>query len=593
MDEASTQQFRAPEDPEILNATTESSRDLASVRDRTLILKGILRRTRTLLGADMAYLSLNDLPSGETYIHVTDNVRTEAYRNIRMPLGTGVLGAVAAGGSTASTLDYLADPNMNHIPTIDQVVAVEGVKAIAGAPLRVGGRIVGALLVAHRSPASLPAAGERALEHMAAQAAIALEQTRRGSEIMQLRALIGSTTTSNAGRTRELEAMLALDERLMGSMVASVNAEGVVAVLEEATGRPLGLFDPTGRHRFGSVTLNKPSLENWGVQSAINTSLHGAGAATVRYKGEVYTVVAVAAGKEHLATLVMNGTAGKEIALLERGSVFVSAALLFERTLVDANNRAQSTLMEDLLASRTEDQAQAVRAKFVAFGIELRGETAVLVILIDPPVRHNALATVQQRLRKGAMLVSAHMGHICVVTTSAGATLAKEMDQILHQEGISAVIGHATSSSGSINGIRGAHDEASEVVMAAKELGWRRGFADLNDLGIAGIMLSHDSASTAARIVERTVGPVQEYDRAHRTDLLGTLWAYLESGSSLQTTASQLHIHQNTVRQRLERIDSLLGAQWRTPSRRIDVHFALRLWKLVPPTSKPDAVRGQ
>lgn len=582
MTESRIQEFRAPGDPEILMAATESSTDLASVRDRTLILKGILRRTRTLLGADMAYLSLNDLPAGETYIHVTDNVRTEEYRNIRMPLGTGVLGAVATGGSTASTLDYLADPNMNHIPAIDQIVALEGVKAIAGAPLRVGGRIVGALLVAHRTPASLPAAGQRALEHMAAQAALALEQTRRGSEITQLRALIGSTNTSNAGRTRELEAMLALDERLMGSMVASVNAEGVIAVLEEATGRPLGLFDPAGRHRFGSVTLNKPALENWGVQSAINTSLHGAGAATVRHKGDAYTVVAIAAGNEHLATLVMNGTAGKEIALLERGSVFVSAALLFERTLVDANNRAQSTLMEDLLASRTEDQAHAVRARFVAYGIELRNKIAVLVILVDPAVRHAALAIVQQRLRKAPMLISSHMGHICVVTTSSAAALAEELDQILHEDGLSAVIGHATATGGTITSVREAHNEASEVVTAAKELGWRRGFADLNDLGIAGIMLSHDSAATAARIIERTLGPVQDYDRAHRTELLGTLWAYLETGSRLQTTAAQLHIHQNTVKQRLERIDSLLGPQWRTPSRRVDVHFALRLWKLTP-----------
>src|SRR5437868_2484440 len=103
MTESRIQEFRAPRDPEILIAVTESSTDLASVRDRTLILKGILRRTRTLLGADMAYLSLNDLPAGETYIHVTDNVRTEAYRNIRMPLGTGLLGAVATGGSIAST----------------------------------------------------------------------------------------------------------------------------------------------------------------------------------------------------------------------------------------------------------------------------------------------------------------------------------------------------------------------------------------------------------------------------------------------------------------------------------------------------------
>lgn len=70
---------------------------MASVRDRVVVLKAILRRTRRLLDTDMSYMSLNDLTAGETYIHLTDGVQTEAYRTIRMPLGTGVLGAVAAG----------------------------------------------------------------------------------------------------------------------------------------------------------------------------------------------------------------------------------------------------------------------------------------------------------------------------------------------------------------------------------------------------------------------------------------------------------------------------------------------------------------
>lgn len=43
------------------------------------------------------------------------------------------------------------------------------------------------------------------------------------------------------------------------------------------------------------------------------------------------------------------------------------------------------------------------------------------------------------------------------------------------------------------------------------------------------------------------------------TDLLGTLWAYLDNGRSLEATARELFVHPNTVRYRLKRITETIG----------------------------------
>jgi sugar diacid utilization regulator len=48
----------------------------------------------------------------------------------------------------------------------------------------------------------------------------------------------------------------------------------------------------------------------------------------------------------------------------------------------------------------------------------------------------------------------------------------------------------------------------------------------------------------------------------------------------MQETADALHIHANTLRQRLDRIDALIGATWRRGSRSLDVQVALRLWRM-------------
>ena len=47
--------------------------------------------------------------------------------------------------------------------------------------------------------------------------------------------------------------------------------------------------------------------------------------------------------------------------------------------------------------------------------------------------------------------------------------------------------------------------------------------------------------------------------RAHSTELLLTLWCYLDNGRSLEATARELFVHPNTVRYRLKRISEVIG----------------------------------
>jgi DNA-binding PucR family transcriptional regulator len=76
------------------------------------------------------------------------------------------------------------------------------------------------------------------------------------------------------------------------------------------------------------------------------------------------------------------------------------------------------------------------------------------------------------------------------------------------------------------------------------------------------------------------LGPVAAHDARRGTDLLATLDAYFAAGGSPSRAAGALHVHVNTVAQRLERIGSLLGVDWQTPDRALELQLALRLRKL-------------
>jgi DNA-binding PucR family transcriptional regulator len=70
---------------------------------------------------------------------------------------------------------------------------------------------------------------------------------------------------------------------------------------------------------------------------------------------------------------------------------------------------------------------------------------------------------------------------------------------------------------------------------------------------------------------------VLDYDARRGTELVRTLRTYFESGSSLTRAKDVLHVHVNTVVQRLDRIASLLGPDWQTPERALELQLALRV----------------
>jgi Regulator of polyketide synthase expression len=56
-------------------------------------------------------------------------------------------------------------------------------------------------------------------------------------------------------------------------------------------------------------------------------------------------------------------------------------------------------------------------------------------------------------------------------------------------------------------------------------------------------------------LINRVYRPLQD----HSTELLTTLWCYLDNGRSLEATARELFVHPNTVRYRLKRISEVIG----------------------------------
>jgi hypothetical protein len=75
---------------------------------------------------------------------------------------------------------------------------------------------------------------------------------------------------------------------------------------------------------------------------------------------------------------------------------------------------------------------------------------------------------------------------------------------------------------------------------------------------------------------QRVLGAVLEHDRRTQAELLDTLQEFLASSCSWTRTADAMHLHVNTVRYRIERVEQLTGRDLSRLEDRVDVFLALK-----------------
>jgi len=110
--------------------------------------------------------------------------------------------------------------------------------------------------------------------------------------------------------------------------------------------------------------------------------------------------------------------------------------------------------------------------------------------------------------------------------------------------------------------------EGERLVVSAREYALERLFWDNLDGG------------AARRFVEEQLGPLIDWDRQHRTDLLSVLEAELDFPRHDQAARS-CFMHRNTFRHRVQQAREVLGDTLEDPDIRLAVHVALKLRRLL------------
>ncbi|RRO20703.1 GAF domain-containing protein [Saccharopolyspora rhizosphaerae] len=534
-----------------LTALFDTASDLARLHDPDAVLRSIVRRARTLLGADVSYLSLNDEAAGGTYMRVTDGCVSQLFKEVALGMGKGIGGLVAQTARPYASPDYFRDDRVTHTRAIDDAVRDEGLAAILGVPLSVGDDVIGVLYAADRTPREFTPEEVALLSSLADHAAIALDNARLLEEI--------STHSEAVQRAGEAH------DRLMDLVLRGADVSSVAAALADVLQGSLSLFDAdsTELARAGEP-VDPPAAD------AVADSL-ATGRAVVR---DGTWVCAVQAGPETLGSIVLADRPtllDADRRLFERASVVTALLLMLRRSVAKAEDEVRGELLTDLLTAPERNSAALV-ARASRLGVDLAAPHCVLVAHAESVPRRRLVMAASPR----AVLAGSHADEVVLLAreddaSTLAARLAEELGSVV--DGL-VTVGAAGPACGPV-AVASAHAEAVRCLHALLALGRAGEGASAEELGFLGVLLG-DRADIGG-FVRRTLGPVLDYDARRGTELVATLEAYFAAGGQHNRTKDVLHVHVNTVVQRLERVASLLGEDWQTPSRALEIQLALRL----------------
>ncbi|MED7925691.1 helix-turn-helix domain-containing protein [Nonomuraea sp. LP-02] len=133
-------------------------------------------------------------------------------------------------------------------------------------------------------------------------------------------------------------------------------------------------------------------------------------------------------------------------------------------------------------------------------------------------------------------------------------------------------------------GLSGALTGAAALKGGVEEAGHARRLAEARGGGVVtsdeiythALLLATVPAEVRRSFADRLLSPLLDYDRRHQSELVRTLGVFLDCAGSWNACAERLHVHVNTVRYRVRRIEELTGRNLATMADRVDFYLALR-----------------
>lgn len=180
--------------------------------------------------------------------------------------------------------------------------------------------------------------------------------------------------------------------------------------------------------------------------------------------------------------------------------------------------------------------------------------------------------------------ISFHMertiGLFAMEDTSCVDDLCKEIDEFLEYyfkyNELTYYIGYGGIHKG-LKGCQRSINESKKTVAFAKKSDTAVNSYHYNDLGLLCLLVSSNSRDELMDYCNSVLGALIQSDKNNKTEYIITAKTYLENNNNLVSTANQLFVHRNTLINRINHIEDLIGRSLKDAETKLELLCAFKL----------------
>jgi DNA-binding PucR family transcriptional regulator len=458
---------------------------------------------------------------------------------------------------------------------------------------------------------------------VAQQVAIAIENAHHYEQEKQRVGELESLNRLIAEQNRLLQRGAMTHTALIRLVLDGAGLERILKAIRNLVGNPVAIEDESfqilifsqdwdhfDRHRRDSIVAGRtaPALFSSPATAALLREVGTSGRAAL-----VPVLPAIGLEKRRIVAPIMAGgdilgyiwvmealrpfDENQDLVTLEQSALVLALEMMKQRAAFETELRLRADFLDDLLSQPQPKEAELYqRSSYLGYSFAQPS----LLLIIDIQRGNRQPSDLRQRYQKairgiqdvvdrlvGESLVANQAGRVAVIFPAPGpperrrAQVTQVVDQIRFElrrlaPDAEVCIGVSEPFDG-MSRVRHAYQEATRAIDAARSLGRVDETVQLADLGVYGVLFRGEEAEELLAFADRTLAPLAAYDRDHGTELLRTLDVVLGHQARLAESARELHIHVNTLRQRLERIEQVLGQRPTDALTGLNLHLALRI----------------
>jgi hypothetical protein len=415
---------------------------------------------------------------------------------------------------------------------------------------------------------------------------------RQGLPLIEVPADVSFGTVSEvvtrrltAERAAGLAGVLGRHRRLISSVAEGAGLESVFTVTRQDLGHGCWVLSPTGRVVVGARTGPEPTK---GQARSLAAEFLAAQRLphVVRTDSGSFTLLPVNTRAGHRIAgwfLVSEGELADHPEEVRETAYELAALAALERARIEEGRRVERRLVAELVELAARGDPAEVAAGMRTCGLS----PAVPYVAVSAAVSDVAhpgevgCAVLEEMLGEGAVgaLGPEAVGLVPVPADGVPGLAARLRDAAgklaagLTRERLT--IGVAGPAQGP-GGLGGAVDEARHTRRLAGLRPGRVQVVTSDEIHSYVLLLATVPEAVRRSFRERLLAPLYGYDAEHHSDLVHTLETFLDCSGSWSRCAAALHVHVNTLRYRIRRIEELTGRDLGTLENRVDLFLALR-----------------